>query len=232
MANLSIKQWAKDDRPREKLITKGPGALSNAELIALLIHTGRKDKSAVEIARELLLLGKNDLGKLGKLSPRDFMKVTGIGNAKAISLAAALELGRRRQSIQSEEKEPVVKCSMDAVNILQPLLMDHCYEVFVVLYLNAAGVVKHIEWLSKGGIDHAAVDVRIILRIALEQQATRIILCHNHPSGSLIPSQADIELTQRVHRAAGQIEIALLDHVIVSDKGHTSLADKGLLEPS
>ena len=225
---MPINQWALDDRPREKLLTKGPEALSNSELIAILIQTGGKDRSAIDIAKEVLELSKNDLGKLGRLSPRDLMAVKGMGQAKALVLAAALELGRRRQSVRLSPEEKI-NGSKDVVQMLQPLLMDHPYEVFIAVFLNSALVPLEITWLSKGGIDRAIVDVRVLLRKALEVQAVAFILCHNHPSGALRPSKADQETTASVHKAAKCLDIKLLDHVIVSAQGYFSFADEGLL---
>ena len=226
---MPIKQWALDDRPREKLQSKGPEALSDSELIAILIQTGKKDRSAIDVAKDVLDLGKNDLGKLGRLSTRDLMTVNGMGHVKAIVLAAALELGRRRQSVRLSPEEKI-KGSKDVVNMLQPLLMDYPYEVFIAVFLNSALIPLEITWLSKGGIDRAIVDVRVLLRKALEVQAVGFILCHNHPSGALQPSQSDQETTTRVSRAAKCLDIKLLDHVIVSAQGYFSFADHGMLE--
>ena len=227
---MPIKQWAMDDRPREKLQTKGPEALSNSELIAILIRTGGKNKAATDLAREILDLGRNDLGKLGKLSLTEMKKIKGMGDAKAVTLAAALELGRRRVSTLPTAKEEKITSSRDVIDMLQPLLMDHRYEVFVAVFLNNAHVIQEITWLSKGGIDRAVVDVRLLLQKALELQASAVILCHNHPSGSLIPSKADLETTEKVRKAAKCLEIRLLDHIIVSGNGHLSLADQGYLK--
>jgi DNA repair protein RadC len=226
---MPIKQWARDDRPREKLLIKGPQTLSNSELVAILIHTGYKSRSALEIAREILQLCKNDLGLLGKLDLTALMKIKGMGPAKAITLAAALELGRRRQSTHSEEKAAKITSSQEVMTMLRPLLMDHRYEVFVAVFLNSALTIQEITWLSKGGIDRAIVDVRILLQKALELQSSAIVLCHNHPSGSLKPSQADMETTEKVRKAAKCLEIKLLDHIIVSEKGHFSFAEQGYL---
>jgi DNA repair protein RadC len=227
---MPIKQWAMDDRPREKLLMKGPQALSNSELIAILIRTGGRNRPATDLAKEILELCKNDLGKLGRLSLPDLMKIKGMGQAKTITLAAALELGRRRLSTLPVAKEERITSSKDIINMLQPLLMDHQYEVFVAVFLNNAHVIQEITWLSKGGIDRAIVDVRILLQKALELQASAIILCHNHPSGSLMPSKADLETTERVRKAAKCLEIRLLDHIILGGNGYFSLADQGYLK--
>ena len=224
----SIKQWAKDDRPREKLLGKGPAVLSNSELIAILINNGSKQKSAVELAQEVLRLGKDNLNELGKLSVKELMKVKGIGEAKAISIVAAMELGRRRQAMASREK-PVVSTSADVASYLQILLRDYKHEVFAVLFLNRSNKINHFQIISEGGITGTVADPRIILKKALEEDAVSLILCHNHPSGSLKPSKADEELTLKIKEAAKYFDIKVLDHLIVSDDGYYSFADEGLL---
>ncbi len=224
----SIKQWAKDDRPREKLLGKGPAVLSNSELIAILINNGSKEKSAVELAQEVLRLGKDNLNELGKLSVKELMKVKGIGEAKAISIVAAMELGRRRQAMASREK-PVVSTSADVASYLQILLRDYKHEVFAVLFLNRSNKINHFQIISEGGITGTVADPRIILKKALEEDAVSLILCHNHPSGSLKPSRADEELTLKIKEAAKYFDIKVLDHLIVSDDGYYSFADEGIL---
>ena len=224
----SIKQWSKDDRPREKLLSAGAENLSNSELLAILIHNGTRQKTAVDLAKEVLKLGKDNLGELGKLSIKELMKIKGIGEAKAITIAAALELGRRRQASAALEK-PVIKTSSDIAHYLQTKLKDYRHEVFAILFLNRANKVNHFEIVSEGGITGTVADTRIILRKALEQDAVNIILCHNHPSGSLKPSRADEELTKKIKEAARFFDIAVLDHLIVSEAGYYSFADEGLL---
>ncbi|HLK27128.1 MAG TPA: DNA repair protein RadC [Puia sp.] len=224
----SIKDWAKDDRPREKLLSKTPMALSDSELLAILINNGTKQKSAVDLAKELLASGKNSLSELGKLSIRELMKVKGIGEAKAITIAAALEIGRRRQAMSSMEK-PVVKDSKEIASYLQAILRDHHHEVFAVVFLNRANKINHFEIISQGGITGTVADPRIILKKALEEDAVSIILCHNHPSGNLKPSRADTELTLKITEAAKFFDIRVLDHIIVSEDGYYSFADEGLL---
>jgi len=224
----SIKQWAKDDRPREKLLNKGPAALSNSELIAILINNGSKQKSAVELAQEVLRLGKDNLNELGKMSVRELMKVKGIGEAKAISVVAAMELGRRRQGLGSREKA-VITSSADVANYLQTLLRDYKHEVFAVLFLNRSNKINHFQIISEGGITGTVADPRIILKKALEEDAVSLILCHNHPSGSLKPSKADEDLTLKIKEAARYYDIKVLDHLIVSDDGYYSFADEGIL---
>jgi DNA repair protein RadC len=223
-----IKLWAKDDRPREKLLYKGAEALSNSELIAILINKGTKQKTAVELAQEILRAGKDNLNELGKLSVKELMKIKGIGEAKAISLVAAMELGRRRQATSHREKA-VVTSSIEVANYLQALLKDYKHEVFAVLFLNRSNKINHFQIISEGGITGTIADPRIILKKALEEDAVSIILCHNHPSGSLKPSKADEELTHKIKEAAKYFDIKVLDHLIVSDDGYYSFSDDGLL---
>ncbi len=224
----SIKNWAADDRPREKMVKHGAEMLSHSELIAIIINNGSKTKSAIQLAQEVLKLGKDNLDELGKLSLKDIQKVKGIGPAKAISIAAALELGRRRtagdifQSVQ-------VKSSKEIAHYLRHKLKDHAHEVFAVLFLNQANKIKNFKIVSRGGITGTVADPRVILKQALDEGATAIVLSHNHPSGNLNPSRADQELTQKIKHAAAYFDIKVLDHVIVSDEGHYSFADEGLL---
>lgn len=224
----SIKNWAKDDRPREKLLLNGPDTLSNSELLAILIHNGSREKTAVDLAKEILRLGHDNLVELGRLSIKDLTKVKGIGEAKAITIAAALELGRRRQSSLSLEKS-VISSSSDIAAFLQIRLKDYRHEVFAVLFLNRANKVNHFEIISEGGITGTVADPRIILRKALEQDAVSVILCHNHPSGSLKPSRADEQLTAKIREAARYFDITVLDHIIVSENGYFSFADEGMI---
>ena len=217
-----------DDRPREKLLSKGPSALSNSELIAILLNNGSKNKSAVELAKEILKLGHDNLNELGKLSLKDFKQIKGIGEAKSIIIAAALELGRRRQATASLDK-PVIKSSKDIAQYLQALLKDYNYEVFAVVFLNRANKINHFEIISRGGITGTVADPRVILKKALEEDATSIVLCHNHPSGNLQPSRADEELTKKIKEAATYFDIKVIDHIIVSEDGFYSFADEGIL---
>jgi DNA repair protein RadC len=226
--NYSIKDWAKDDRPREKLLTKGAENLSNSELLAILIQKGTRQKSAVDLAKEVLRLGKDNLNELGKLSVKELMKVKGIGSAKAITIAASLELGRRRQASQLLFKKAVA-ASADIAQYLQTALQDYRHEVFAVIFLNRANKIIHFEVVSEGGITGTIADPRVILKRALEENAVGIILCHNHPSGSLKPSYADTRLTKKIKDAALLLDIEVLDHVIVSEEGYFSFADDGLL---
>ncbi|HVG14509.1 MAG TPA: DNA repair protein RadC [Chitinophagaceae bacterium] len=226
--NYSIKQWAKDDRPREKLLAKGPETLSDSELLAILIVNGTRTKSALDLAKEILSLGKNNLPELGRITVKQMMKVKGIGEAKAITIVAALEIGRRRQALASLEKQ-VITTSADVAKYLQTLLKDHLHEVFAVLFLNQANKINHFEIVSEGGITGTVADPRIILKKALEQDAVSLVLCHNHPSGSLRPSKSDEDLTRKIKQAALFFDIKILDHLIVSDGGYYSFADEGLL---
>lgn len=227
-SSTSIKNWATDDRPREKLFYKGAEVLSDSELLAILISTGSKKKSAVDLAKEILQLGKNNLNELGKLSINDFIKINGIGEAKAITLAAALELGRRRQASASLVKTNI-KSSNDIAEYLKVILKDYAYEVFAVVFLNRANKINHFEIISKGGITGTVADPRVILKKALEEDATAIVLCHNHPSGNLKPSKADEELTLKIKEAAKYFDIKVMDHIIVSEDGYYSFADEGIL---
>jgi DNA repair protein RadC len=226
--STSIKNWAIDDRPREKLVAKGAAALSNSELLALLINNGSKNKSAVELAKEILKLGHDNLNELGKLSLNDFKQVKGIGEAKSIIIAAALELGRRRHASAALEKT-VVRSSRDIAAYLQATLKDYSYEVFAVIFLNRANKINHFEIISKGGITGTVADPRVILKKALEEDATAMVLCHNHPSGNLKPSRADEELTKKIKEAAAYFDIKIIDHIIVSEDGFYSFADDGML---
>lgn len=224
----SIKDWSKDDRPREKLLDQGAENLSNSELLAILLRLGTRKRSAVDLAREVLSLGKNNLVELGKLTVSDLMTIEGIGEAKAVGIVAALELGRRQQEASPVGKT-LVSGSDDAARFLRARLAHLRHEVFAVLFLNRANKVNHFEILSEGGVTATVADPKRILKRALEQDAVNIILCHNHPSGSLRPSSADLELTNKVKEAAAYLDIGLLDHVIVSEEGYCSFADEGIL---
>ncbi len=226
--STSIKNWATDDRPREKLLTKGASSLSNSELIAILLNNGSKSKSAVELGKEILKLGQDNLNELGKLTLKDFRKIKGIGEAKSVTIVAALELGRRRQASASLEK-PVVRSSREIAEYLQALIKDYSHEVFAVIFLNRANKINHFEIISRGGITGTVADPRVILRKALEEEATSLILCHNHPSGNLKPSMADEELTRKIKEAASYMDIKVIDHIIVSEDGYYSFADEGML---
>lgn len=226
--NYSIKCWAKDERPREKLRFKGVETLSDSELIAILLQNGTIGKSAVDLSRELLALAKNNLHEFARLSLNDMMKVKGIGEAKALILTAAIELGRRRHAASTLDK-PVIRESRDVATYFQTLLQDHKHEVFAVMFLNRANRINHLEVISEGGITGTVADPRIILKKALEEDAVSLILCHNHPSGNLRPSKADEDLTYKIKEASRYFDIRILDHIIVSEDGWFSFADEGLL---
>lgn len=229
MTNSSIKNWAEDDRPREKMMQKGTEALSNAELLAILINNGTRDKSAVDVCKDLLNKVNNDLQRLAGLSIKEILKLKtkGIGEAKAISIAAAMELGIRRDT--AGNKREVITQSSEVAAFLKSKLQYKKHEVFAVLFLNQANKIMHYEVLSEGGITGTIADPRIILRKALSHDAVNIILCHNHPSGSIKPSRADKELTSKIKEAALLFDMTVLDHIIVSEDGHYSFADEGIL---
>lgn len=229
MPNKSIKSWAEDDRPREKLLSKGTAALSNAELLAILINNGTKNKSALELAKELLQQAQNDLHKLAGMTVNELLalKIKGFGPAKAVAVAAALELGIRR-SAGTLTKE-AIKNSSDIAEYLRQQLQYKKHEVFAVVFLNNANKINHFEIVSEGGITGTVADPRIIIKKALLHDAVNIVLCHNHPSGSIKPSVQDQVLTDKLKAAALQLDIKVIDHIIVSSEGYFSFADSGML---
>ena len=226
--NFRMLDWVADERPREKLRRHGLSALSEAELLAILVQTGTREKSAMDLGLELLAKCKGNLQELGRLSLRDLMRIKGIGEAKAVILLSALELGRRRHAAKSLEK-PVVTSSHGVARYLQTLFADYEHEIFAVLFLNRANRINHWEVVSSGGMSGTVADPRVILRKALEEKAVSLILCHNHPSGNLRPSVADKDLTTKIREASRFFDIMLLDHIIVSQEGYFSFADEGLL---
>ena len=225
----TIKDWAEDDRPREKLIAKGAVGLSNSELLAILINNGSVDRSAVDLAKELLSKCNNDLKHLASLSYKEIvgLKVKGLGEAKAVSIVAALELGLRRNA--SEKKKDVITKSKDIALFLQAQLEYKSHELFIAIYLNNAQKILHHEIISEGGMTGTIADPRTIIKKALTYNAVSIILCHNHPSGSLKPSRADEALTKKIKDAAILFDIKVLDHIIVSSEGYYSFADEGMI---
>ncbi|TAH44104.1 MAG: JAB domain-containing protein [Bacteroidetes bacterium] len=223
---LSIKTWAEEDRPREKLILKGKHSLSDAELIAILISSGTPEETAVELARRILNDCGNDLLQLSRMNIAELMKFKGIGEAKAVSISAALELGRRR-SESSQDKVEKISSSKDVVSIFQPLLGDLLHEEFWILFLNRANRIIGKQQISMGGMSGTVADPRMIFKSALDKKALAIILCHNHPSGNTQPSEADLSLTKSLHSAGKILEIAVLDHVIITQSGFYSFADEG-----
>jgi DNA repair protein RadC len=224
----SIKEWAVEDRPREKMLAKGVRSLSEAELIAILIGSGNIEESAVEVSRRIMASVNNNLNELGKKTIADLQKFKGIGPAKAITIAAAMELGRRRKTTDPDEKAKITTSS-DGASIFKPLLSDLPHEEFWVLLLNRNNLVIDRFMASSGGISGTVIDVRLIMKRALEKLACSIILCHNHPSGNLIPSDADKEITRKVKEAGKQLDMPVLDHLIIANDSYFSFADEGLL---
>lgn len=224
----AITAWAEEDRPREKLLLKGKGALSDAELLAILLGSGTMGVSAVTLAQEILASVDNNLHELGKRSVAELTRFKGVGEAKAITIAAALEMGRRRQVSDLRER-PRVTGSRDAFNAIAPLLTDLHHEEFWVLLLNKANEVFSRERLSTGGMSGTVVDAKILFKTAFDARAAAVIAIHNHPSGSLQPSQADTDLTRRLRKAGELLDLPLLDHLIVSERGYYSFADEGML---
>ena len=224
---MTIKNWADTDKPREKMIAQGKTALSNAELLAILLGSGSADESAVELSRRILASVNNSLTTLGKQSLQQLQAFKGIGQAKAITILAATEMGRRRTA-ETPELQPKIEVAHNVFTLMQPLIGELPHEEFWVLYLNSTNRVIHKARLFSGGITHTTVDVRLLFKTALEQGAIALILVHNHPSGSTTPSKEDIELTQRVKTAGDMLDIKLLDHVIVTEKEYLSLLDERL----
>lgn len=225
---LRIKDLAEEDRPREKLLSKGISALTDAELIAILIGSGSKNESAVDLGKKILGSVSHNLNELGKLSIHDLMKMKGIGQAKAITILAALELGRRRKASEIIKKKKISQ-SRDVLEYFQPLLADLHYEEFWVLLLNRSNRVVNKIKISQGGISGTVIDVRLILKKAIENETSSIILCHNHPSGNLEPSESDKKITLKLQKAGQLMDIQVIDHVIISDNNYFSFADEGLL---
>jgi DNA repair protein RadC len=227
-SSLSIKQWAEEDRPREKLLLKGKSALSDAELIGILLGSGTRTLSAVDVAKIVLNETENDLHKLAQLSIADLKKFKGIGEAKAISIIAALELGRRRKDSEPH-KNPTISGPDDAYNLLKADLLDLDHEQFWLLLLKRNNqVIKKVQ-LSKGGVSGTVVDTKMIFKEAIESLASGIILCHNHPSGNTKPSEMDIRLTKKLKSAGELMEISILGHLIFTNHGYFSFSDESLL---
>ena len=226
--SFSIKNWSQDDQPREKLRDKGKGTLSDAELIAILIGSGNREESAVALCKRIFASVDHNLNALGKLSIAQLMEFKGIGEAKAISIVAALELGKRRRLEEAIQLDKV-SSSRSVFNVMQPILGDLPHEEFWILYLNNSNKIIHKNQLSKGGITGTLVDVRLVLKNALEVGAVALILCHNHPSGTLKPSQADRDITQKLKTAAQSLDISVLDHLIITESAYYSFADENIL---
>lgn len=228
MEKLTITQWAEEDRPREKMMKKGAKALSDAELLAILIGSGNTEESAVALMQRVMNQCSNDLNQLGKWEIQDFARFKGMGPAKSISIMAALELGKRRKQ-QDPTERFAIHSSQDIYQLFHPLLCDLPTEEFWILLLNKAFKVIDKIRISSGGIDQATIDVRIILREALLKRASAMALIHNHPSGNTKPSQEDRNLTRSVSQAADIMHIKVIDHIIVTDGGYYSFNDEGLL---
>ena len=222
-----INQWAEDDRPREKFLLKGKSSLSDSELLAILIGSGSRNESAVQLCQRILASTNNNLNQLGKISIKQLIEFKGIGEAKAISIAAALELGRRRREEETVELKQI-SSSKAVFEIMQPIIGELPYEEFWILYLNNSNKVIHKAQISKGGITGTVVDSRIIFKKAFEQNATSIILTHNHPSGKLLPSDADIQVTKKVKLAGQQLDVTVIDHIIITETGYYSFNDHGI----
>ena len=222
-----INQWAEDDRPREKFLLKGKSTLSDSELLAILIGSGSRNESAVQLCQRILASCENNLNTLGKMSVAQLMQFKGIGEAKAISIAAALELGRRRRAEEAVELKKITS-SKAVFDIMQPIIGELPHEEFWVLYLNNSNKVIYKAQLSKGGITGTVVDIRLIFKMAFEQNATGLILSHNHPSGKLIASEADLKITKRIKEAGQTLEIQVLDHLIITENGYLSFQDEGI----
>ena len=226
--SFSIKNWSQDDQPREKLLYKGKVALSDAELVAILIGSGNRQESAVALCKRILASTDNNLSQLGKLTIKQLMEFKGIGEAKAITIIAALELGRRRRGGEALEKKKITS-SKSVFELMQPIIGELPHEEFWIIYLNNSNKVIHKSQLSKGGITGTLVDTRLVLKTALEVGAVGLILTHNHPSGTLKPSQADKDVTLKLKLAAQSLDIKVLDHLIITEQSYFSFADQSIL---
>ncbi|HEY9082461.1 MAG TPA: DNA repair protein RadC [Vicingaceae bacterium] len=225
---LNIKAWSLEDRPREKLLSKGRSALSDAELIAILIGSGNRNETAVELSKKIFKSIDNDLNKLGKLSVKELMQFKGIGEAKAISIVAALELGRRRKNTDNQLKKNI-KSSKDVFEEVIGVMSDLPHEEFWVLFLDRRNAVIKKSNVSKGGVSGTVADAKIIFKEAMQLLASAVILCHNHPSGNLKPSDADIQLTKKMKEIGNLVDVPVLDHLIITDKSYFSFGDEGLI---
>ncbi len=226
--HYTIKEWAEEDRPREKLLKKGKESLSNAELLAIIIGSGSKEESAVDLCKRVLMDSSNSLLNLGKYDVADLKRYRGIGEAKAISIIAALELGRRRKNTHKVEL-PKFEASRDIYEFICGSLEDLRVEEFWILLLNRANRLIAKKLISKGGTSSTVVDVKLVFKYALENLSSAIVLIHNHPSGNLKPSVSDLNITKKMVEAGKLMDIKILDHLIISDKGYLSFLDEGLL---
>jgi len=225
---LNIKSWAEEDRPREKLLNKGAQALSDTELLAILLRSGSREETAVGLAQRVLHGADNNLNELGRQPLSTLTRFKGLGETKALTIIAALELGRRRQLTDVKDR-PLVRSSRDSYHAISTILADLPHEEFWILMLNRANRIISRERVSMGGVTGTVVDARIVFKRALDMLACSIVLCHNHPSGNLSPSQADIDLTKKMKAAGKTLDIQVVDHLIISDEGYYSFADEGLL---
>jgi len=230
-ARLRIKEWAAEDRPREKLLLKGASALSDAELLAILINSGNTEETVVQLAQRILNFVSNNLNALGKLSVKDLMSFRGIGEARAVAIIAALELGRRKRATSAPERH-VIRCSRDAFDLFYPQLCDLPYEEMWVALTNRAGKVMNKVKIGQGGVGSLQVDIQLIMKAAIETLSAGIVLCHNHPSGNTTPSAEDDRLTFKLIEAARIFNISILDHIILSDSTYYSYADEGRISDS
>lgn len=225
---FSIKQWAEDDRPREKLVLKGKHTLTDAELLAIILGSGSVELSALDLAKRILSTVNNDLYHFGKLTLADLKSFKGIGEAKAVSILAALELGKRRKLAEKSESSKIIS-SDDVYNVIKQDIADLKHEEFWILCLRRNNTLIAKHKISMGGVSRTIVDPKLVFNMALKDLASSIVICHNHPSGNLKPSELDIQLTKNIHINARLLEIALLDHVIVTENGYYSFRDNNLL---
>jgi len=225
---INIKSWSVEDRPREKFLSKGRHELSQAELIAILIGSGSQNESALDLAKRILAAVNHDLGNLAQMTHEELCSFKGIGQAKAISIASALELGRRRREAQTQQKQ-VISSSQTAFELIAPQLLDLPHEEFWIVLLNRANRFIEIKNVSKGGVSGTVADAKLIFKAALNKLASSIILCHNHPSGNLKPSRADLQLTEKLVKGGKNLDIAVLDHLIIGNNSYFSFADEGLI---
>ena len=224
----SIKNWSEDERPREKMLQKGAAALTDAELLAILISSGTREKSALDLARDILALAGNNLRELGRLNIQEMQKTKGIGEARAITISAAMELGRRRQTSEGLERTKI-NSSASAAQVLMPLLQDLTHEAMYAVYLNNDSKILKTEFISNGGLTATVADIRLILKNCLLHNGNQIILAHNHPSGSTKPSEADKQLTYKLRESAAMMDMRLIDHLIVAGHQYLSMADEGYI---
>ena len=224
----SIKSWAQDERPREKMLAKSSTALSDVELLAILIGSGTRELSAVDLARQIYSSANNNFSHLSRLSIKELIKFKGIGEAKAINIAAALEIGRRRRLQDSLEKKKIIS-SRDAFELMHPVLSDNNYEEFWIITLNRGNMIRQTHRISEGSLAGTVADPKKIFKVALEDNAASIILCHNHPSGNRTPSHKDKQITEKCKSAGAFLDLPVLDHIIIAGETYFSFADEGLL---